>query len=59
MAVLIVVEIYTARYVFDYAFDKVIDVTVVTHPSQLDISDLEVSLTGLPLSIVHCSFSAC
>lgn len=31
-----------ASYVFDYAFDKITDVSVVTHPSRLEITDLEV-----------------
>lgn len=51
------VAVYTARYVFDCAFDKVVDVAVVTHPSQLQIQDLEVCFTRLPLHIIHCSHS--
>ncbi|EIM82003.1 dienelactone hydrolase [Stereum hirsutum FP-91666 SS1] len=47
---------FGARYVFDYAFEKIIDVAVVTHPSRLEIPDLEkyaVECTA-PLLINSC-----
>ena len=47
---------FGARYVFDLAFDGVIKVGAVAHPSHLEVpSDLEkFKATGIPLLINSC-----
>lgn len=46
----------SARYTFDLAFDGVIKASVVTHPSLLEVSDLEkyASVAKAPLLINSC-----
>jgi dienelactone hydrolase len=46
---------YSARWVFDLAFDGAITAAVVAHPSLLQVpADLEVCLLPLHISIFRC-----
>lgn len=48
---------FGGRYVFDLAFDGVLKVAVVSHPSLIEVADLEkFKMTGIPLLINSCEF---
>lgn len=50
--------LHAARYVFDLAFDGIIKAAVVSHPSLLEIADIEkyAAVATAPLLINSCEF---